>query len=224
MKLTYIKFFALVGLLFCSSLFTQHSALHAQWGPYPQYMMPDLNDSAEDLFRKAALRLQWDNEQQAKYRQWESEMQIQLNDDYRDPHYYADLELMMQDLKIDVEFQKELNQQNHAYDAYVEPQMQLDPARLTYLNLIKNSMNNYRMPNWTTITINGVSSTPGLETGGGTGGGRSSGHVTANQLNRQITREAKSYEAYKKHPSGTSFLYWKSNQKLTQTYQRCLKR
>ena len=222
MKRYYIKLFTLAGLLLFSSLLPQISAIYAQWGPYPLYMMPDINDTSEDLFRKTVMRLNWDKEQQDKYRQWEAEMQIQLNEDYSDPHYYADLELMMQDLKIDVEFQQELNKQDHTYDAYVEPQMQLDPARLTYLNLIKNSMNNYHMPNCNTITINGVSSTPGLETGGGTVP-RSSGHVTMNQLNRQITREAKSYEAYKKHPSGTSYLYWKSNQKLTQTYQRCLK-
>lgn len=223
MKRTHLKISTIAGLLCCMLLLTHHNDACAQWGTIPSYLLPRIDDPADVIFQKTAMRLQWEKEQQERFYQWEEELRGQLNDDYRDPHYYADLQLMMYDMKSDMDFQRELNSQDQSYDAYVAPQMQLDPARQTYLQLMQHSINNYRMPNWTTITINGVSSTPGLETGGGSGG-RSSGHVTANQLNRQITREAKSYEAYKRNPTATSYLYWKSNQKLTQTYQKSLKR
>ena len=222
MNNTNLRICTLAGLLFCALLFTNQNAVYAQWGPIPRYLLPDLDDPPQVIFQKNAMRLAWEKEQQEQFNQWLTEMRSQLNADYSDPHYYADLQLMMQEMKKDADFQRALNQKNTSNDAYVAPQMQLNPATQTYLRLMQHSINNYRAPNWTTISINGVSSTPGLETYV-RDGGKGPGHISQDQLNRQITRESKSYVAYQKNPTATSYLYWQSNVRLTQTYQKCLK-
>ena len=182
--------------------------------PMGSVYAPCLECSAQDNWNLLQLRLQFEKEQRE-----------QAASNNQDANYYADLELMMEQLKSDQAFQNEINR-TPATNQF-EQNLMADPVFRTQMGLVQDALKNYRNPNvgWTTITINGVSSTPGFEAyvHGGSGDSKSSGHISQNQLNRQIDREARSYQAYRNNPTASSFLFWKSNQKLTQTYQKCLK-
>ena len=154
-------------------------------------------------------------------------MRKQAELDRKNANYYADLELMMEKLKYDKNFQAELKQKQ-ATNEFVQQLMQ-DVVFRTQMGLVQDAMKNYKSPyqGWNTITINGVSSTPGFEAyahgRSSTATMRNSGHITPRKLNEQADREAKSYENYKKNPTATSYLYWQSNKKLLDTYKECVK-
>lgn len=217
-----LKGCAIGALLFsCQSLCAQGFLIDKSSAPgYTPMPMgsvytPCLECSAQDNWQLLQLRLQFEKEQRE---------QAQANN--QDANYYADLELMMEQLKYDRTFQTEISRTVSTNE--FEQRLMADPVFRTQMGLVQDALKNYRNPNtgWTTITINGVSSTPGFEAyvHGSSSSSSGSGHISPDKLNRQADREARSYQAYKNNPTASSYLFWKSNQKLTQTYQRYMKR
>ena len=139
--------------------------------------------------------------------QQQQQQQQQTNNS--DDHYDADIQLMMEYMKQDPNVQATMQQLDNGNGQVWRPG---DPT-----------------PSWmkfNTITINGVTSTPGLEASLSTSSAAprvSKGHITRAQLDNQITRTNKSEAAFRANPNAWSYLYWQSNEKLLQTYQESLK-